>query len=172
MKKDDLVILSLSEIPLKRNIESLPQLKEYVKQNYSKQGLFCLALVQLSASPDQPIFFRIAESQHSFLQTLQGRSPVINLHAYQIRMNLTKDTAMLSALERVSRNQIFSKFLSPRKFKARYNLDQLDNLQGLMEKYQKEAEKAHKLIHTQGVALSAYLAYFKENLLLINGKVV
>jgi hypothetical protein len=38
-------------------------------------------------------------------------------------MNLTKDIAMLSALERVSRNQIFSKFLSPRKFKARYNLD-------------------------------------------------
>lgn len=79
---------------------------------------------------------------------------------------------MLSALERVHLNKIFSKFLSPRKFKARYNLDQLDNLQGLMEKYQKEAEKSHKLIHTQGVALSAYLAYFKENLLLINGKVI
>ena len=40
-----------------------------------------------------------------------------------------------------------------------------------MELYSKEAEKAQRLLPSQGLAISQYLSYFKENFLMVNGKV-
>jgi len=39
-----------------------------------------------------------------------------------------------------------------------------------MEKYVKDAEKAKRLMQNQAAAMQQYLAYFKENFLMINGK--
>jgi len=42
---------------------------------------------------------------------------------------------------------------------------------GQMEKFVHVAESSKKLLNSQGVVLQNYQAFFKENLLLINGKV-
>ena len=92
---------------------------------------------------------------------------------YHMRMNFTRDLAMVSALERVSEKDcpIFSRILSPRKHRLRYNLDQLDVVQGKMEKYMKDAEKAQRLLANQAAAMNQYIGFFRECFLIINGKV-
>jgi hypothetical protein len=164
-------------------VETLPQLKEYVKQNHMKEGLFLLGLVAFPHSlPESdisyaPFVLRVSSTQHTFLTTLQGRSNgpdgTFSLQMYHMRMNFTRDLAMVSALERVTEKDfpIFSRILSPRKHRLRYNLDQLDVLQGKMEKYMKDAEKAQRLLANQATAMHQYIAFFRESFLIINGKV-
>ena len=90
-----------------------------------------------------------------------------------MRMNFTREVAMVGALEKVSEKDcpIFSRILSPRKHRLRYNLDQLDVVQGKMEKYMKDAEKTQKLLANQATAMHQYIAFFRESFLIINGKV-
>jgi hypothetical protein len=68
VKSNDLFLLSLNELELKRSIDVLPQLKEYIKQNYSKEGLFCLGLVQFPLQIDDPtlspLVFRVSDRHH------------------------------------------------------------------------------------------------------------
>ncbi len=45
MRSNELILLSLNEIPLEKDVESLPILKEYIKNNYTQQGVHFLALV-------------------------------------------------------------------------------------------------------------------------------
>lgn len=111
MQSNDLFLLSLNELPLKRSVEVLPQLKEYIKHNYSKEGLFCLAVAQFPLRLDDPtlarLVFRISDHHHTLLQTLQARDQFITMHMYCMRVNLTKELAMLSAMDRANKNSIF-----------------------------------------------------------------
>jgi len=145
-----------------------------------KEGLFLLGLIayphSLPDSPYAPFVLRVSPAQHTFLTTLQGRSScpegTFSLWMYHMRMNFTRELAMVSAIERVTEKDcpIFSRILSPRKYRLRYNLDQLDVTQGKMEKYMKDAEKAQRLLANQATAMNQYIGFFRESLLLINGK--
>jgi hypothetical protein len=67
------------------------------------------------------------------LQILQVRQGHIDLFVYPLQTTLVRELAQLNALERAHTHPIFQRFLSPRKFKPRYNLDRLDQTQGRME---------------------------------------
>ena len=109
-----------------------------------------MALVEsCSMNMEQVICLRVSDSQHNLMQTLKARSNSSGqqFFCYPLGSNiyLTKELAMIEALSLVSSNNsmsIFSKFLSPRKHRPRYHLDQLDSLLGKMEMFVKEAEKA------------------------------
>ncbi len=68
---------------------------------------------------------------------------------------------------------MFSKILSPRKHRPRYKLDSLDVLQGRLERYMREASegKAKSLLSNQGAPMQQYVGFFREELLMIDGKV-
>jgi hypothetical protein len=73
MRSNELILLSLNEIPLEKDVESLPILKEYIKHNYTQQGVHFLALVfvDYSKAEQQPYWYlRVSETQRSVLQTL------------------------------------------------------------------------------------------------------
>jgi len=63
--------LSLNELQIKRSVEVLPQLKEYIKQNYTKEGLFFLAVAQFPLSLEDPtlagVVLRVSEHHHTML---------------------------------------------------------------------------------------------------------
>ena len=71
MKGNDLFLLSLNELILKRSAEVIPQLKEYIKKNYTKEGLFCLAVAQFPLRVDDPtlasLVFRVSDHNHTLL---------------------------------------------------------------------------------------------------------
>lgn len=66
MRNNDLVLLSLKQLPLDNQAgESLPQLKEYLKQNYTQQGAHFLALVYIDYRPaenKQHWYLRVSET--------------------------------------------------------------------------------------------------------------
>ena len=92
---------------------------------------------------------------------------------YHMRTDLARELAMATALERIFEREsaILARILSPRKFRLRYHLDQLDAVQGKMEKFMKDAEKAQRLLSNQASAMHQYIAFFRESFLIINGKV-
>ena len=149
-----------------------------------KEGLFLFGLATYPHSmPDTtttvaPFVLRVSPQQHTLLTALRGRSSESNgtfpLHMYHMRMNFTREIAMVSALETISEKDspIFSRILSPRKYRLRYSLDQLDVTQGKMEKYMKDAEKAQRLLSNQASAMHQYIGFFRESFLIINGKVM
>ena len=146
-----------------------------------KEGLFFLGLVAFphslpdSSFPYAPFVLRVSPTQHTFLMTLQGRSGdgTFSLQMYHMRMDIARELAMATALERIleTESPILARLLSPRKFRPRYHLDQLDVVQGKMEKYMKDAEKAQRLLSNQASAMHQYIAFFRESFLIINGKV-
>lgn len=146
-----------------------------------KEGLFLLGMVAFphslpdSSEPYAPFVMRVSPTQHTFLMTLQGRSGhgTFSLQIYHMRMDLARELAMATALERIfdRESAILARILSPRKFRLRYHLDQLDAIQGKMEKYMKDAERAQRLLSNQASAMHQYIAFFRESFLIINGKV-
>lgn len=109
MRNNDLVLLSLKELPLDKQAgESLPQLKEYLRQNYTQQGAHFLALVFIDYRPaenKQYWYLRVSETQRSVLQALQGRSETLTMYSYHYRVKLSRELAIFKALDSVSHSR-------------------------------------------------------------------
>jgi hypothetical protein len=94
-----------------------------------------------------PVYFKVSKSQGNLLQTLSVRNEgTIQAWMYPLQSSITRELGMLNALAKAPLNPTFKRILSPRQFRLRPALDSLNQLQGTMEKFVSEAEKARKLL--------------------------